>query len=82
MHHGQPNAVSLSQATEIGTIYSIAEIEALSQTAQDNHLAMHMDGARFANALVGLGATPAEMSWKAGIDHPFLRGNQEWGLVR
>lgn len=68
VHHGMANAISLSQATEVGTAYTIAEIEALSQMARDNKLAMHMDGARFANAMVAIGATPAEMTWKAGID--------------
>lgn len=64
----QPAALSLSQATEAGTVYSCEEISALSAVAHDAGLAVHMDGARFANALVGLGLSPAEMSWKAGID--------------
>ena len=68
VHHGQPSAVSLTQATEIGTIYSIDEITQLSAQAKANGLAVHMDGARFANALVTLGVTPAEMTWKAGVD--------------
>ncbi|PLW79016.1 threonine aldolase family protein [Cohaesibacter celericrescens] len=68
VHHGQPNAISLSQSTESGTIYSLDEIKALTTVAHDNKLAVHMDGARFANALVSLNATPAEMTWKAGVD--------------
>ena len=68
VHHGQPSAISLTQATEVGTIYSIKDIEALCATAKNNGLAVHMDGARFANALVTLGVTPAEMTWKAGVD--------------
>ena len=68
VHHGQPSAVSLTQATEAGTLYSIEEITQLSAQAKDNGLAVHMDGARFANALVTLGVTPAEMTWKAGVD--------------
>jgi len=67
-HFVQPAALSLSQVTEAGTIYSLAEIEALADIAHAHGLAVHMDGARFANALVRLGVTPAEMSWKAGID--------------
>ena len=67
VHHGQPSAVSLTQATEAGTLYSIEEITQLSAQAKDNGLAVHMDGARFANALVTLGVTPAEMTWKAGL---------------
>ena len=68
VHTGQPSALSLSQSNEYGITYSIAEIEALTVLARDNHLAVHMDGARFANALVSIGATPAEMTWKAGVD--------------
>jgi threonine aldolase len=64
----QPGALSLSQATEAGTIYSLNEIAALSAIAHDAGLAVHMDGARFANALVELRCSPAQMSWRAGID--------------
>ena len=64
----QPGALSLSQATECGTLYSCDEIAALSEIAHAGGIAVHMDGARFANALVSLGCTPAEMSWKAGVD--------------
>jgi threonine aldolase len=67
-HFVQPAALSLSQVTEAGTIYSLAEIKALADIAHAHGLAVHMDGARFANALVRLGVAPAEMSWKAGID--------------
>ena len=68
VHAGQLTAVSLTQATEAGTVYAIDHIRALSDIAHEHGLAVHMDGARFANALVHLGVTPAEMSWKAGID--------------
>lgn len=64
----QPAALSLSQATECGTIYSCAELAELSAIAHEAGLGVHMDGARFANALTALDCTPAEMSWKAGID--------------
>lgn len=64
----QPMALSLSQATECGTIYALDEIAALAKVAHGAGLAVHMDGARFANALVALGCSPAEMSWKAGVD--------------
>lgn len=64
----QPAALSLSQATECGTLYSAAEIAELARIAHDTGVLVHMDGARFANALVAEGCTPAEMSWKAGID--------------
>jgi threonine aldolase len=64
----QPGALSLSQATEAGAVYTIDEIAALSAIARAAGLAVHMDGARFANALVEIGCTPAQLSWRAGID--------------
>jgi threonine aldolase len=64
----QPAALTLSQVSEAGTVYSLDELAALTQAAHAAGLAVHMDGARFANALVSLGCTPAEMSWRAGID--------------
>jgi threonine aldolase len=67
-HHLSPAALSLTQASEAGTIYRIEELRDLCDIAHAGGLAVHMDGARFANALVRLGATPAETSWKAGID--------------
>ncbi|HEX4764757.1 MAG TPA: beta-eliminating lyase-related protein [Lichenihabitans sp.] len=63
-----PAALSLSQATEAGTLYSLAEIAALAEAAHASGLGVHMDGARFANALVALGTSPAAMTWQAGID--------------
>jgi threonine aldolase len=68
VHHVQPAALSLTQSTELGTVYSLAEIGRLSELARARGLKLHMDGARFANALVHLGVTPAEATWKAGID--------------
>lgn len=68
VHHGQAAAVSITQATECGTVYSLDEIRAIKAVAASRNLALHMDGARFANALVSLGCSPAEMTWKAGID--------------
>ena len=61
-------ALSLSQATECGTVYTPAEIAALTAIGRTAGLPVHMDGARFANALVEVGCTPAEMTWKAGVD--------------
>lgn len=66
--HGQVASVSISQATESGTVYSIGEIEAIAEVAHSRSVPLHMDGARFTNALVTLGCTPAEMTWKAGVD--------------
>ncbi|MDN5925834.1 MAG: low specificity L-threonine aldolase [Hyphomicrobiales bacterium] len=68
IHAGQPVGVSITQSTEIGTVYSLAEIDAIAGICRDNGLPLHMDGARFANALVSLGTTPAEMTWRRGVD--------------
>jgi threonine aldolase len=68
VHAGQPVGVSITQSTEIGTVYSLAEIEAIAGICRDHGLPLHMDGARFANALVSLDATPAEMTWRRGVD--------------
>ena len=68
LHHGRAVALSLTQATEAGTVYAVDEIAALSGQAKRLGLKVHMDGARFANALVHLDCTPAEMTWKAGVD--------------
>lgn len=68
VHGGQPMAVSITQATEIGTVYGLEQIDAISAIAKRHGLPLHMDGARFANALVSLGTTPAEMTWKRGVD--------------
>ena len=64
----QPAALSLAQVTEAGTLYSLDEIRTLADLAHENGLGVHLDGARFANALVALGVSAADMSWKAGID--------------
>jgi threonine aldolase len=68
VHHIKPAAVSLTQATEWGTVYELSEVAALSAIAKQHGLPVHMDGARFANALVHLGCTPAEATWKSGVD--------------
>lgn len=68
VHHPQPAAVSLSQATECGTVYSPDEIASIAVATQRHGLRLHMDGARFANALSYVGCSPAELSWKAGVD--------------
>ncbi|PTW59479.1 L-threonine aldolase [Breoghania corrubedonensis] len=68
VHHGRPQAVTITQSSEIGTVYTLDEIAAIKAVADTRALPLHMDGARFANALVSLGVTPAEMTWKAGVD--------------
>jgi threonine aldolase len=67
-HTSKPSCISLSQATESGTTYSLTELIAITDVAKAYGLPVHMDGARFANSLVHLGVTPAEATWKAGID--------------
>ncbi len=68
VHTVQPAAVSLTQATELGTTYRPAEIAALADAAHRRRLTVHMDGARFANSLVFLGCHPGDITWRAGID--------------
>ena len=68
VHLTQPAAVSITQACETGTVYQLEEIRSIAETAHEHGLKVHMDGARFANAIVSIGASPAEMTWKSGID--------------
>jgi threonine aldolase len=68
VHAIQRGMLSLTNTTEAGTVYGAAEIAALCDIAKAEGLPVHLDGARFANALVSTGASPAEMSWKAGVD--------------
>ena len=68
VHLAQPAAVSITQACETGTVYQLEEIKSIAETAHEHGLKVHMDGARFANAIVSLDVSPAEMTWKSGID--------------
>jgi threonine aldolase len=68
LHRGQPIAVSLTQATDLGAVYRLDEIHAIAEVAKRRGLRLHMDGARFANAVARLGCTPAELTWRSGID--------------
>ena len=68
VHNMRPAALTLTQATEAGTVYAPAAIAELAAIAQAHDMAVHMDGARFANALVALDASPAEITWRAGVD--------------
>ena len=68
IHHPKPKVVTLTQATEVGTVYRPDELRALADAAHERGLRVHMDGARFANAVAGLGLSPAEMTWRAGVD--------------
>ena len=80
-HGAKPSVLSISQATELGTAYTPAEIKALTTLAHQARLKCHMDGARFANALVYLGCTPAEMTWKAGIDVLSFGGTKNGAMI-
>ena len=68
IHYPKPRVLSLTQATELGTVYSLDEVRALSEAARRCDMRVHMDGARFANAVAALGVAPREMTWQAGVD--------------
>jgi threonine aldolase len=80
-HGAKPATLALTQATELGTIYALDEIKALTAVARDHSLNVHMDGARFANALVSLGCSAAEMTWKAGVDVLSFGGTKNGGMI-
>jgi threonine aldolase len=68
IHYPKPKVVSLTQATETGTVYSVQEIAAIAEQARRYSLKLHMDGARFSNAVANLSVKPKEISWQAGVD--------------
>ncbi|MEM9542784.1 MAG: low specificity L-threonine aldolase [Cyanobacteria bacterium P01_E01_bin.42] len=68
IHYPKPKVISLTQPTELGTLYSLAELADIKAIAQKYHLKIHMDGARFANAVAALNVSPAEVTWKNGVD--------------
>jgi threonine aldolase len=68
VHHVQPAAISITQASEAGTVYTADEIAAIGDLARSHGLGLHMDGARFANAVAALGCAPADITWRAGVD--------------
>lgn len=76
VHVPQPGALALTQVTERGRVYDLAELAALTGVARAQGLGCYMDGARLANALAALGCTPAEMTWKAGVDAVSLGGTK------
>jgi threonine aldolase len=80
-HGAKISALSLTNATELGTVYKPHEIKAIADMVKPRGIKMHMDGARFANALVSLGCTPAEMTWKAGIDVLSFGGTKNGGMI-
>ncbi len=68
IHYPKPKVLSITQATELGTVYSQAELQRIGELAGEHDLRLHMDGARFANAVAATGLAPKELSWQAGVD--------------
>ncbi|MDA3920211.1 MAG: low specificity L-threonine aldolase [Salinisphaera sp.] len=68
IHYPRPRVVSVTQATEVGTVYGLDELSAIREIANHYDLRVHMDGARFANACAGLNLSPAELTWRSGVD--------------
>ena len=81
VHVTQPSVVSITQSCETGTVYQLEEIRAISKIAHNHKMSVHMDGARFANALVSLDVSPAEMTWKSGVDVLTLGGTKNGCLA-
>jgi threonine aldolase len=67
-HHSQPSVVSLTCPTDHGTVYSVDEVAAIAAVARSSGLRVHIDGARLANAIAALGCSPADLTWRAGVD--------------
>ncbi|WP_413205281.1 threonine aldolase family protein [Rhodospirillum sp. A1_3_36] len=76
VHVAQPAAVSITNVTEAGTLYTPAQVAEVAEVCKRHHLALHMDGARFANAVAALGCSPAELTWKAGVEVLSLGGTK------
>jgi threonine aldolase len=76
IHYPKPAAISLTQATEVGTVYTPDELQAIGDLAKASNLRVHMDGARFANAVVSLGVPAKEITWQAGVDVLCLGGTK------
>ena len=79
-HHSQPAALSFTQPTDMGTVYPVERVGALTAIGREYGLRAHLDGARFANALVHLGCSPADLTWRAGIDIVSLGATKNGGL--
>lgn len=81
IHFPKPKALSVTQATELGTVYSVGELQAIGEQCRSLGLKWHMDGARFVNALVSLGVAPKEITWKVGVDVLCLGGTKNGASV-
>lgn len=80
-HNIRARVLSITQASECGQVYSVAEIEQLTEVARAAGLRVHMDGARFANAVAATGSTPADLTWRAGVDVLCLGATKNGGLL-
>ncbi|MDB5946952.1 MAG: L-threonine aldolase [Ramlibacter sp.] len=80
-HKSQPAAVNLVQATDLGEVYQVSEVDGIAKVARAHGLKVHMDGARFANAVAHLGCTPAQITWKAGVDILSFGATKNGGLL-
>jgi threonine aldolase len=76
IHYPRPRVLSLTETTELGTVYSVEEVQAAGRRARELGLRVHMDGARLANALVALKVAPKEITWQAGVDVLSLGGGK------
>jgi threonine aldolase len=81
LHRGLPAAVNLTQATDLGAVYRLDELRAVAEVAKARGLKLHMDGARFANAVARLQCSPADLSWRAGIDIMSLGATKNGGAL-
>jgi threonine aldolase len=81
LHSHKPGAISVSQATEFGTVYKRDEIAAVADMARRHQLFLHMDGARFANAIASLNCAPKAITWEAGIDVLCFGGTKNGAAV-
>ncbi len=81
LHYPRAKVLSITQPTELGTLYSLDEIQALRQLANKHSLRLHMDGARFANAVAALNVSPKEITWQSGVDVLSLGGTKAGALV-
>lgn len=80
-HNTVPRAISITQANERGLVYTPDEVGAIAQVARTHGLRLHMDGARFANAIAALGCTPADVTWRAGVDVLCLGASKNGALM-
>jgi threonine aldolase len=80
-HDPRPAAVSIAQATELGTVHAVQEVTALADTARAHGMRLHVDGARFANAVAALGCSPADLTWRAGVDALSFGGTKNGALA-